>query len=469
MPDALYDVAVIGAGVVGAAVARELAQYDLRCILIEAGEDVGAGTSKANTAILHTGFDGKPGYLETQLVRRGNQLLHQYATEAGIAVESLGALLIAWDQDQLEALPHILEVARQNGSPDVELISVEELYRRELKLGAGALGGISVPREAIICPFTPPLAYATQAVINGVALRLNAPVQAIERTLTGDYRLRCPQETFTCRYLVNAAGLHSDTINRLLGYDEFGVIPRRGQLIVYDKLARGLVNHILLPVPSKMGKGVLISPTVFGNVMLGPTAENLTDKTATETTAEGITTLIDKGKRILPDLMHEEVTAMYAGLRASTEHDDYQIYLHERYLCLGGIRSTGLSASMAIAEYAVERLAEAGLTFTRKAEFKPVMMPNLGEAFPRPYQSDELIHQNPDYGRIVCHCERVTRGELLDAARTPIPARSLEALRRRTRAQMGRCQGFFCAAEVAALLAEATAQPVSQLIGVDGS
>ncbi len=469
MPDTVYDVAVIGAGVVGAAVARELAQYDLCCILIEAGEDVGAGTSKANTAILHTGFDGKPGYLETQLVRRGNQLLHQYAAEAGIAVEPLGALLIAWDQDQLEALPHILEIAHQNGSSDVELISVEELYRREPKLGAGALGGISVPREAIICPFTPPLAYATQAVINGVALRLNAPVQSIERTTAGDYSLRCPQGTIMCRYLVNAAGLYSDTINRMLGYDEFGVIPRRGQLIVYDKLARGLVNHILLPVPSKMGKGVLISPTVFGNVMLGPTAENLTDKTATETTAEGISTLIDKGKRILPDLLHEEVTAMYAGLRASTEHDDYQIYLHERYLCLGGIRSTGLSASLAIAEYALERLAEAGLTLTRKAEFKPVKMPNLGEAFPRPYQSDEMIHQNPDYGRIVCHCERVTRGEIMDAARSPIPARSLDALRRRTRAQMGRCQGFFCAAEVAALLAEATAQPVSQLIGVEGS
>jgi glycerol-3-phosphate dehydrogenase len=467
MPDTIYDVAVIGAGVVGAAVARELAQYDLRCVLIEAGEDVGAGTSKANTAILHTGFDGKPDYLETRMVRRGNQLLSQYAAETGIPVEPLGALLIAWDQDQLEALPHIVETAYRNGSPDVNIISTDELYRREPKLGAGALGAVSVPREAIICPFTVPLAYATQAVINGVALRLNAPVQSVERTPAGDFIVRCPQETITCRYLVNAAGLYADAINRMLGYDEFGVIPRRGQLIVYDKMARGLVNHILLPVPSKMGKGVLISPTVFGNVMLGPTAENLTDRTATETTAEGIATLLEKGRRILPDLPHQEVTAIYAGLRASTQHDDYQIYLHERYLCLGGIRSTGLSASLAIAENAAERLAEAGLTLARKAEFQPVKMPNLGEAFPRPYQSDEMIRGNPDYGRIVCHCERVTRGEILDAAHSAIPARSPDALRRRTRAQMGRCQGFFCAAEVAALLAEATDQPLRQMIGVD--
>jgi glycerol-3-phosphate dehydrogenase len=458
MPEpTIYDVAIIGAGVVGAAVARELAQYNLRCVLIEAGEDVGAGTSKANTAILHTGFDAKPGYLETRLVQRGYQLLKDYSAQTGIPVEPLGAVLVAWEEDQLRALPAIREAAHRNNSPDVEIISVEELYRLEPKLGAGALGALIVPRESIICPFTVPIAYATQAVVNGVTLRLNSPVQRIERTPEGDYLLYTPSEaTITSRYLVNVAGLYADTINRMLGYDEFGVIPRRGQLLVFDKMSRGLVNHILLPVPSKMGKGVLISPTVFGNVMLGPTAENLSDKSATETTADGIAMLLDKGKRILPDLLDEEVTAMYAGLRASTQHDDFQIYLHEqaRYLCIGGIRSTGLSASLAIAEYAVERLAEAGLKLDRKAEFQTITMPNLGEAFPRPYQSDEMIRQNPDYGRIVCHCERVTRGEILDATHSVIPACSADSLRRRTRAQMGRCQGFFCAAEVDALLTE---------------
>jgi glycerol-3-phosphate dehydrogenase len=470
MPDDLiYDVAVIGAGVVGAAVARELSQYDLRTILIEAGDDVGAGISKANTAILHTGFDGKPNTLETRLVQRGYHLLGDYSAQAGIPIERLGALLIAWDEDQLQALPAIYEAAHRNGAADVTIISVEELYRRESKLGAGALGALEVPTESIICPFTVPIAYATQAVLNGVELCLKTPVETLERTALGAYLLHCHQKTIACRFLVNAAGLYADTINHLLGHAEFGVIPRRGQLIVFDKMARGLVNHILLPVPTKMGKGVLISPTVFGNIMLGPTAENLTDKRATETTAEGIAMLLDKGKRILPDLLHEEVTATYTGLRASTEHDDYQIYLHkqERYLCLGGIRSTGLSASLAIAEYSVELLVQAGLELERKAQFQPVQMPNLGEAFPRPYQSEEMISKNPDYGRIVCHCERVTRGEILDAARSAIPARTFDGLRRRTRAQMGRCQGFFCSAEIAALLAEASDQPVSQLLGVE--
>jgi glycerol-3-phosphate dehydrogenase len=469
MPDEMtYDVAVIGAGVVGAAVARELSQYELRCVLIEASDDVGAGTSKANTAILHTGFDGKPNTLETRLVQRGYELLGAYATQAGIPVERLGALLVAWDEDQLQALPTIRESAHRNGALDVSLISVEELYRREPKLGAGALGALEVPRESIICPFTVPIAYATQAVINGVVLRLNAPVQRIERTPDSSYLLHIPQGAIATRFLVNAAGLHADTINRLLGHTEFSVIPRRGQLLVFDKMARGLVNHILLPVPTRMGKGVLISPTVFGNVMLGPTAENLTDRQATETTAEGIHMLLDKGKHILPDLLNEEVTATYAGLRASTEHDDYQIYLHaeEHYLCLGGIRSTGLSASMAIAEYAVELLAQAGLELSHKPQFQSVTMPNLGEAFLRPYQSDDLIRQNPDYGRIICHCERVTQGEILDAVRSVIPARSFDGLRRRTRAQMGRCQGFYCSGEIAALISEASDQPVSKLMGV---
>jgi glycerol-3-phosphate dehydrogenase len=463
----VYDVAVIGAGVVGAAVARELAQYELRCVLIEAGEDVGAGTSKANTAILHTGFDGKSGYLETRLVQRGYKLLKEYGAEVGIPIERTGALLVAWDDDQLASLPGIHEKAHHNGTMDVEIISVDELYRREPKLGAGALGALEVPGESIICPFTPPLAYATQAVLNGVTLKLKSPVQSIERLPDREYLIHCPQETIQCRYIVNAAGLHSDTVNSMLGHHEFGVIPRRGELIVFDKMARALVNHILLPVPSKMGKGVLISPTIFGNIMLGPTAENLTDKTATDMTAQGITSLREKGKRILPALLDEEVTATYAGLRASTEHDDFQIHLYkdEHYLCLGGIRSTGLSASLAIAEYALELLADAGLQLTRKAHFVPVTMPNLGEAFPRPYQSDDMIRRNPDYGRIVCHCERVTRGEILDAAQSVIPARNFDALRRRTRAQMGRCQGFFCSAEVAALLAGATGQTVTQVIG----
>lgn len=469
MRDSVHDVAIIGAGVVGCAIARALAQYDLRCVLVEAGSDVGTGTSKANTAILHTGYDGKPGFLETKLVRRGYELLNAYGPEVGIPIEHTGALLVAWNEEQLQRLPTIRDTAHLNGVPDVDFVPIDDLYRREPHLGQGALGALEVPGESIICPFTPPLAYATQAVSNGVDLRLNSPVEAIEKTSAGEYTLRCPQDRIRCHYVVNAAGLHSDTINHMMGHDEFHVVPRRGELIVFDKMARGLVNHILMPVPTHVTKGVMICPTVFGNVLLGPTAEDLDDKTATLTTAAGLETILNKGRVILPELIQQEVTSTYAGLRAATEHSDYQIHLHpdERYLCVGGIRSTGLTASMAIAEYAVQQLGEAGLPLKRKAEFEPVKMPNIGEATPRPYQRDDMIQANPDYGRIVCYCERVTRGEILDAAQAVIPAHDFDGLRRRTRAQMGRCQGFFCSAEVTALLAEASGQPVAHLLGLE--
>ncbi len=467
----LFDVAIIGAGVVGAAIARELSRYRLHCVLIEAAPDVGTGTSKANTALLHTGFDAKPGTLEARLVRRGHALLGEYGPHAGIPIERIGALLVAWDAEQLAALTRIAENAARNEYTTTRPVTVGELYRAEPHLGTGALGALAIPDESIICPFTTPLAFATQAVLNGVELALGSSVQSVEPAGEGVYTLATPVAAFRSRYVVNAAGLYADVIERMFGHATFTVVPRRGELIVFDKLARPLVNHILLPVPTKVSKGVLVSPTVFGNVVLGPTAEDVADKTATASTGAGIASLCEKGRRIVPELMTEEVTAVYVGLRAATEHGDYQIAFHpaQRYVCVGGIRSTGLSASMAIAEYVVEGLRDAGLCLQLKDDFKPVCMPNIGEALPRPYQRAEMIASNPDYGRIVCHCERVSRGEMLDATRSVIPARTLDGLRRRTRALLGRCQGFFCAAQVANLLAEATGESVATLLGLENA
>ncbi|RFC70549.1 FAD-dependent oxidoreductase [Streptomyces sp. AcE210] len=451
-----YDVAVVGAGVVGAAIARELACHPhLRVALVEASGDVGDGTSKANTAILHTGFDAVPGSLESRLVREGQRLLAAYAAESGIPVEPVGALLVAWDAEQLDALPGLLEKAGRNGYDAARIIGADETRAREPHLGPGALGALDVPGESIICPWTTTLAYATQAVRSGVDLHLNTPVETVSAD-GGDHLLATSRGMLRARFLVNAAGLNADVLDRLvLGSGDFTVTPRRGQLIVFDKLARDLVRHILLPVPTALGKGVLVAPTVHGNVLLGPTAEDLDDKTATMTTADGLDGLLTKGRRILPALVDEEVTAVYAGLRAATEHDDYRIRCHEgrRYVTVGGIRSTGLTASMAIAAYVAGLIAEAdpGLDLKKPVEPPPVHMPNLGEAFPRPYQRADLIATDPAYGTIVCHCERVTRGEIRDALISTVPPASLEGLRRRTRARGGRCQGFYCGAAVRAL------------------
>jgi glycerol-3-phosphate dehydrogenase len=448
------DVVVVGAGVVGAAIARELTRFQLDVVLLEAGRDVGAGTSKANTALLHTGFDAKPGTLEARLVRRGCELLAPYAARVGIPVERTGALLVAWDDEQLAALPGIAAAARENGHADLREASAGELYAREPHLGPGARGALEVAGESIVCPFTPPLAFATEAVLAGCELRRETPVVGVERLMRGGYAVHVAGEPIRTRFLVNAAGLRSDEIHRMAGFGGFTVTPRRGELIVFDKLARPLVRHILLAVPTKTTKGVLISPTVFGNVMLGPTAHDIDDKTATGSTREGLARLRAEAGRIMPALLDHEVTAVYAGLRAATEHVDYRVEAHGEYVCAGGIRSTGLSASMAIAEHVREQLGAAGLALEPRAEDElPVLrMPNLGEAHPRPYAEPERIAADPEYGRVVCFCERVTRGEVRDALASPIPPVDPDGLRRRTRALMGRCQGFACGANVAALL-----------------
>lgn len=448
------DVAVVGAGVVGCAVARELSGYALSVALIEARGDVGDATSKANTAILHTGFDATPGSVESGLVARGYALLAEYAARTGIPVERTGAILVAWTPEELAALPALQSKAAKNGYAHCELIDADAVYIAVPALGPGALGGLTVPDESIICPWTTTLAYATEAMARGVRVLLDTSVDTVRVedewttlfTSAGEVR---------ARWVVNVAGVGADVLDREFGHDRFTVVPRRGELFVFDKLTRSMAPVIVLPVPSTVGKGVLVSPTIFGNVMLGPTAEDLVDRRDTSTSEAGFAFLLEKGRRIMPTLVDEEVTASYAGLRAATEHSDYVIDVDadQRYLLLGGIRSTGLTASMSLAEHAAELLGAAGLSLVPRADLPdPPRMPNIGEAFVRPYQDASLIAQDPAYGEIVCFCERVSRGEIRDALASPLPPCDLDGVRRRTRAVMGRCQGFYCGAEVEAML-----------------
>ncbi len=443
MNELTVDVAVIGAGVVGCATARLLAHHDLAVALVEAGPDVGAGTSKANTAILHTGFDATPGTIESRLVARGSSLLRAYAASVGIAVEETGGLLVAWTDEQLERLPVLQAKAVQNGYDATRLVDAAELAALEPHLGPGAVGALAVPDEHIIDPWSTPLAFAREAVANGAVLWRRAPVTSVASSAEG-HVLTTPAGSVRARFVVNAAGLAGDTVHALFGHRSFTIRPRRGELIVFDELARGLLHHVLLPVPTATTKGVLMSPTVFGNVLLGPTADDIDDRTATGSTRDGLDRLLSQGRRILPRLLDEEVTAVYVGLRPATEESDYRIELHadQRYLCLGGIRSTGLTAAMGIAEEALALLGRAGLAAATKAPdaVVPITVPYLGQVGPRPWQTGE---------RIVCHCERVTGLEIIAAGTDPfVPALDLDGVRRRTRAMLGRCQGFACTADV---------------------
>jgi glycerol-3-phosphate dehydrogenase len=457
MIDVDVDVAVIGGGVVGCAVARELAGYQISLALLEAGGDVGEGTSKANTAILHTGFDAMPGSLESELVARGYALLSDYSAVVGIPVERTGAVLVAWTAADLDALPGLRERAAKNGYDRCELVGAGAVYAMVPSLAQGVLGGLTVPDESIICPWTTTLAFATEAKQRGARLLFRHRVTGV-RVEPEATVLVTEADQVRARWVVNAAGLRCDVIDEMYGFRRFTVIPRRGELLVFDKLARPLANRIILPVPGAAGKGVLVSPTIYGNVLLGPTAENLTDRDDTSTSADGLEFLLSKGRAIMPSLLEEEITASYAGLRAATDRHDYVVEIDRarRYLLLGGIRSTGLTASMALAEHARVLLTDAGLALEpRDDRPDPPLMPNIGEARSRPYQSDDRINADPEYGTIVCFCERVSRGEIRDALASPVPPRDLDGLRRRTRAGMGRCQGFYCGAEVDALLRRA--------------
>jgi glycerol-3-phosphate dehydrogenase len=453
-PNDVRDVVVIGAGIVGSAIARALAGTGLTVSLVEGRDDVGDGTSKANTALLHTGFDATPGTMESRLVARGYHLLGEYAEQVGIPVERTGALLVAWTDEERDALPKLKDKAERNGYDACEIVGDGEVYRRVPELGPGALAGLTVPGEAIICTWTTNLALATDAVRRGVDLRRGAEVTDVAAhpdhttvvTTRGDVN---------ARWVINAAGLGADHLDAKFGYQRFTVTPRRGELLVFDKLARPMVPCIVLAVPSSRGKGVLVSPTIYGNVMVGPTSENLTDRTATGTSEAGFDFLLGKGRALMPTLFDEEVTATYAGLRAATDHDDYLIEVDEnqRYVLIGGIRSTGLTSGMAVAEHILELLADTDLDLTPRADLPPPpRMPYIGEAGTRPYEDAARIADDPEYGRIVCFCERVTAGEIRDAFDSPIPPRDLDGLRRRTRVMNGRCQGFYCGAHTQALL-----------------
>lgn len=449
------DVVVVGAGIVGAAIARALAGTSLSVTLLEARADVGDGTSKANTALLHTGFDAGPGTLESRLVARGYAMLGAYAEETGIPVERTGALLVAWTEEERDTLPSLKHKAERNGYHACEIVKADDVYRRVPELGPGVLAGLTVPGESIICTWTTNLALATDAVARGARLLCGARVTGAV-TVDDHTRLQTTGGDVRGRWIINAAGLGADHLDAEFGHDRFTVTPRRGELLVFDKLARPMVPCIVLAVPSSRGKGVLVSPTIYGNVMVGPTSENLEDRTATGTSEDGLDFLVSKGRALMPTLFDEEITATYAGLRAAINHDDYLIDVDaaKRYVLVGGIRSTGLTSGMAVGEHVLGLLADAGLDVTERPDLPaPPRMPNLGEHVGvRPFEDADRIAADPEYGRIVCFCERVTAGEIRDAFQSLIPPADLDGLRRRTRVMNGRCQGFYCGAHTRRLL-----------------
>jgi glycerol-3-phosphate dehydrogenase len=446
-----FDIAVIGAGVVGCAVARELSRYDLACIVLEANPDFGDEASKGNSALLCTGYDTPHGTLERRLVMRGYARYQAEAPALGLPVRRTGAVALAWDAAQAERL--LVEHAEVLADGfDVTLMEATAIYARWPHFGPGAQLGLWAPDECIVDPFSTPFAYLLEAVANGVTYRHATPVTAAEH-VAGRWHLATPTGPVEARLVVNCGGLRADRVEALAGYDEIRLRPRRGQYLLYDKPAHALLKVIAAPVATAQSRGILLAPTIFGNVLVGPTAEDVEDRDDRRVTTEGIERLRAAADRVLPGLAAHAVTTSFAGMRPATDRLDYRIIprLDRGWLTVAGIRSTGLSAALGIAEHAVELLAPALPRLKRKGGTVQVRVPSLSAWDARPCTDAARVAADPAYGEVVCHCEQVSVGEIRDALASPLPPRSLKALRRRTRAMFGRCQGFFCGARVQAM------------------
>jgi glycerol-3-phosphate dehydrogenase len=449
----MFDVAIIGAGVVGAMCARELSKYEMSICIIEKENDVAMGASRANSAIVHAGFDAKVGSLKALLNVRGSEMMANTAKELGVKYKNNGSLVIGFNDEDRQTLLELLERGQKNGVKGLRIVERNELLEMESNIGDGVVCALYAPTGAIVCPYELTVAAIGNAMDNGACLELNFDVKKIE-DCDGYFRISSKEKTIEAKRVINAAGIHSDDISRLVGDDSFDVHARRGEYILLDRECSGLIKHTIFRTPSKMGKGILVSPTVDGNLLLGPTSVDIEEKEDTKTTQSGFDKIIKEAKENVRTLPLNKTITSFCGLRAVGSTGDFIINEPKKgFINLAGIESPGLSASPAIGEYVVNMLKDGGAELKEKADFDPhrASMHHFKEASIE--EKNEIIKKNPAYGRIICRCEGVSEGEILAAIRTNPKPRDLDGVKRRTRAQMGRCQGGFCGPYIIELLA----------------
>lgn len=463
---AKFNVIVIGAGAVGSAVARELSKYELSVAVVEKSLDIGGDASRSNSAIIHTGYDASPGSLESQLVVAANPMYPVLTQELDIPFRRVGAILPAVTEEQAASLPAIKHKAFMNHVYDVEYVSRERLLELEPEVNPAAFGGLYIPRESIIDPFLLVVALAENAYDNGVQFFTNTKATGIK------VEDGCVRGVMTDRgfmeadFVVNAAGLYCDEVARMVGVDDFTVNPRKGQFYIMDKNAACNVSRIVLPVPTKLTKGKLAAPTIHGNMLIGPTAEDLTDKTDKATTRAGLDEVIEGVKKLIPNVNAADTITQYAGLRPNRNPEGLRLEFYDHakgFVGLSGVRSTGVTASVSLGKYLAEAMFERGLPSKLKENFNPRRVgikkfASLSEAEQR-----ELIQENPRYGHVICRCETVTEAEIIEAIRRPLGAKTLDGVKRRVWAGAGRCQGGFCGPRVIEILARELGISVDQV------
>ena len=453
-----YDIVIIGGGIVGCAIARELARYSLRVALCEAGTDVGAAASKANGGLVHSGYDPRPGTLKARLNVEGNRLYTRWAEELDFALARPGSLALGFSDEDRGYLENLARNAQANGVTGIRLIGREELLALEPEASPQAVCGFHCPHTGYVEPFDVAAACMGNAMANGVELYLNSPVTGIRRPdgRGGMFRLAIPGSQLAATYIINAAGLHADEVARLAGLEEYSISARHGDMLMLDKNCVRKPKLVLYPTPTAVSKGVVVCPTISGNILVGSTAV-MRGKDDVDSYAAGIAELLSGAMRLAPGLNPGKVIRPFAGERAVADGYDNDFYIRPsaqlpNFFHVAGIQSPGVAAAPAIALYVVEMLRDYGVPLQARQDFNPIRQapPDFSE-LPRREQAG-LIARNPAFGRIVCRCEAVTEAEIVAAIHGLPPAVTLDAVKRRTRAGMGRCQGGFCQSRVLRIL-----------------
>ncbi len=465
-----YDVAVVGAGVIGSLTARELSRYNIKVALLEKCNDMAMGTSKANSAIVHAGFDAKPGTLKAKLNVEGTALMPKLCETLHVPFKPVGSLVVAFSDDEMETVKELLDRGVKNGVPGLEIYDKEKLKKEEPNISDEAKGALWAPSAGIVCPYELTIAAAENAVVNGTDFIRNFEVKSIEFK-DGMFTLSNGETTINAKYIINAAGVYCDEIAALIGDNSIHTTPRKGEYMLCDKSIGGLAKHTIFQCPSKMGKGILVTPTVDGNLLIGPSALDIEDKDDVSTTASTLAEILEIAKKSVPVLNTREVITSFAGLRAHCDKDDFIIEKSEKngqFYNVAGIESPGLSSAPAIAKYVAELLMK-DVKAEEKADFNPVREEPVRFRHMTNEQRKALIEKNPAYGRIICRCETITEGEILDAIHAPAGARDVDGVKRRTRAGMGRCQGGFCGSKVVELLAKELGVEINQITKFGGN
>lgn len=451
----MYDVVIVGAGVVGCAIARELSRYQLNTLVLEKANDVCCGTSKANSAIIHAGYDAMPNSLKGKLNAPSNLLFDQLAHELDFPFKRNGSLVLCFDEQDLPNLLELKSRGEQNGVPDLQILSSKEVKELEPAITDQVVGALYAPTGGIVCPFNLTIALAENAFTNGVSFRFNSPVSSIEKH-NGFFTLTCPHEVFESKVVINATGVFSDVLNNMVSNEHFNIIPRKGEYNLFDKYLGDLVSHTLFQLPTKLGKGILVAPTVDGNLIVGPNATDQEDKEDVETTRLGLDEIMAKAHLSVQSIPSSFIITSFSGLRAHTEQDDF--ILGEapdvpNFFNAAGIESPGLTCAPLIGIYITELVVNK-LSPKLNPHFNPIRKGIVRFNECSKEEQSTLVASNPLYSKIICRCESVTEAQIVDAITRPLGARDLDGIKRRTRVGAGRCQAGFCLIRTMELLSE---------------